>query len=170
MEKKFIINDTKVVACDYGHKGNMISFSIEGKQFTFYEVDKSSEFIVLKDESGKHFKVGISAGREKDESHICAPGIEDLFISSDSKSSRKKSSVGGGSLQSPMPGKIVKVMVSEGDEVKKSQPLLILEAMKMEHSIKSPRDGKVVKIFFSEGDQVQGKVELLSLSGDDTDA
>ena len=45
-----------------------------------------------------------------------------------------------------MPGLIIKIWVNEGDEVKKGDALLILEAMKMENVIKSPRDGKVKKL------------------------
>eukprot|EP01089_Gocevia_fonbrunei_P022481 TRINITY_DN9108_c0_g1_i1.p1 TRINITY_DN9108_c0_g1~~TRINITY_DN9108_c0_g1_i1.p1 ORF type:complete len:120 (-),score=13.41 TRINITY_DN9108_c0_g1_i1:19-378(-) len=46
----------------------------------------------------------------------------------------------------PMPGKIVSVLVKEGDKVKKGQPIVIMEAMKMEHTIKSPKDGVVATV------------------------
>ena len=49
-------------------------------------------------------------------------------------------------IKAPMPGLIINVSVNVGDEVKKGDTLLILEAMKMENVIKSPRDGKVKKI------------------------
>lgn len=61
---------------------------------------------------------------------------------------------GGGSVRSPMPGKIVKVMVGEGDEVKEGDVLLVLEAMKMEHALKSMATGKVESIRAKVGDQV----------------
>ncbi len=54
--------------------------------------------------------------------------------------------VPGGRLTALMPGRIVKVLVANGDEVKQGQPLLIMEAMKMEHTIHSPRDGKVARV------------------------
>lgn len=80
------------------------------------------------------------------------------------QSGRKKSAgADHGGLISPMPGKIFKVLVSVGDEVKKGEPLLILEAMKMEHSIKAPHDGVVKSIDYKEGDQVDGGVELACL-------
>jgi len=65
---------------------------------------------------------------------------------------------------SPMPGKVVKVLVNEGDAVKKGDLLMILEAMKMEHKIIAPQDGIVKKIFFKEGERVAQEVELLKLS------
>jgi glutaconyl-CoA/methylmalonyl-CoA decarboxylase subunit gamma len=58
------------------------------------------------------------------------------------------------SINAPMPGNILKIKVGEGDSVKKGQPLLILEAMKMENEITAPADGKVVAIRVSPGECV----------------
>ena len=67
----------------------------------------------------------------------------------------------GGSLASPMPGKVIALIATPGEKVPKGAPLLILEAMKMEHTIAAPSNG-VVKIFhFAVGDQVEEGVELL---------
>jgi biotin carboxyl carrier protein len=49
-------------------------------------------------------------------------------------------------LEAPMPGKVVRVLVEVGQEVAKGTPLLVLEAMKMEHEIRAPRDGRVKRI------------------------
>ena len=57
-------------------------------------------------------------------------------------------------LKSPMPGKIVALMVNEGDEVKPGQPLLVLEAMKMENTLQSISEGKVEKILVEKGTSV----------------
>ena len=57
-----------------------------------------------------------------------------------------KSSSAVQSIKAPMPGLIINVSVNVGDEVKKGDTLLILEAMKMENVIKSPRDGKIKKV------------------------
>ncbi|MCT4640817.1 MAG: acetyl-CoA carboxylase biotin carboxyl carrier protein subunit [Bacteriovoracaceae bacterium] len=68
-----------------------------------------------------------------------------------------------GSLVSPMPGKIFKVVNPEGSNVSKGDIVLIMEAMKMEHAIKADKDGKVSKIFFNEGDQVDGGISLCEI-------
>lgn len=68
-----------------------------------------------------------------------------------------------GHLLSPMPGRIVSVLVNNGQAVEKSTPLMILEAMKMEHTIRAPFAGAIETIHFHVGDQVQEGVELLSL-------
>jgi len=57
-------------------------------------------------------------------------------------------------IKAPMPGTILSINVKEGDNVKKGQILLILEAMKMENEIVSPRDGKIAKIVVSKGSSV----------------
>jgi biotin carboxyl carrier protein len=63
------------------------------------------------------------------------------------------SSVKGG-FMAPMPGKVVKVHVKDGEAVKAGQVLLVLEAMKMEQATRSPADGVVKKVMVREGEQV----------------
>ena len=68
-----------------------------------------------------------------------------------------------GSLAAPMPGRIVQVMSRPGEAVKKGQALLILEAMKMEHTVTAPADGIVKEIHFAAGEQVLEGAELVTL-------
>ena len=68
-----------------------------------------------------------------------------------------------GSLAAPMPGKVVQVMSRPGEAVKKGQALLILEAMKMEHTITAPADGQVKEIHYAAGEQVLEGAELIRL-------
>ncbi|MFI4927357.1 MAG: biotin/lipoyl-containing protein, partial [Burkholderiales bacterium] len=69
----------------------------------------------------------------------------------------------GGRLTAPMPGKVVSFSVQPGDAVKKGQPLAVMEAMKMEHTIAAPADGTVQELLFAPGDQVAEGAELLRL-------
>ena len=69
-----------------------------------------------------------------------------------------------GSLAAPMPGKVIKVMTSAGAKVSKGEPLLILEAMKMEHTITAPEDGVVKEIHYAAGEQVLEGAELITLA------
>ena len=69
-----------------------------------------------------------------------------------------------GDLLSPMPGRVRKTLVAAGDSVRRGQPLLVLEAMKMEHSIRAPRDGAVKRLLVREGDLVDAGVELAEIS------
>ena len=68
-----------------------------------------------------------------------------------------------GGLTAPMPGKIISISVKAGDTVEKGQPLLVMEAMKMEHTISAPGDGKVEEVFYGVGDQVTEGAELVSI-------
>lgn len=63
-------------------------------------------------------------------------------------------------IKAPMPGLVLNVLVNDGDEVKKGDNLLVLEAMKMENMIKSPSDGTIKKINVVKGDKVE-KNEVL---------
>jgi 3-methylcrotonyl-CoA carboxylase alpha subunit len=60
-----------------------------------------------------------------------------------------------GVLTAPMPGKIIRQPVASGDRVKRGTALLVLEAMKMEHTITAPGDGRVARLRYAEGDQVE---------------
>ncbi|MDP7592363.1 MAG: acetyl/propionyl/methylcrotonyl-CoA carboxylase subunit alpha [Litorilituus sp.] len=69
-----------------------------------------------------------------------------------------------GGLTAPMNGTMVSVLVNAGEMVSKEQPLIIMEAMKMEHTIKAPSDGKIEEVYFNAGDMVDGGAELLAFS------
>ena len=68
-----------------------------------------------------------------------------------------------GGLVAPMPGKVIEVRVKKGDKVKAGDTLIIIEAMKMEHSIKATENGKVTKLMVSLNQQVDNGATLLVL-------
>jgi biotin carboxyl carrier protein len=68
-----------------------------------------------------------------------------------------------GGLESPMPGLVTRVMVRVGETVKQGQPLLAIEAMKMEHLVRAPREGKVRALRASSGEMVSPGVALVEL-------
>jgi acetyl/propionyl-CoA carboxylase alpha subunit len=65
-----------------------------------------------------------------------------------------------GSLAAPMPGRVRRTLVKEGERVEKGQVVLVLEAMKMEHAIRAPGAGVVARFFHGEGDLVDAGTEL----------
>jgi 3-methylcrotonyl-CoA carboxylase alpha subunit len=67
----------------------------------------------------------------------------------------------GSGLVSPMPGKVIALLAKPGAAVEKGAPLLVLEAMKMEHTISAPRAGTLRSYRFAAGDQVDEGVELV---------
>ena len=66
-------------------------------------------------------------------------------------------------LRAPMPGLVVAMPVTEGQEVKKGQVILILESMKMQNELRSPRDGVMGRIRVKVGESVEQKQTLLSV-------
>jgi 3-methylcrotonyl-CoA carboxylase alpha subunit len=71
----------------------------------------------------------------------------------------------GGKLTAPMPGKVIAVMVEAGSTVTRGTPLLVMEAMKMEHTISAPVDGVVSEVLSGVGEQVVEGAQLLAFEG-----
>ena len=76
----------------------------------------------------------------------------------------KKAKQGGGEMvvKSPMPGRVVKVLVKPGDEVEAGQPLLVVEAMKMENELKARGAGRVREVHVQAGTAVEGNAKLIT--------
>ena len=71
----------------------------------------------------------------------------------------------GGAVAAPMPGTVIRVLVAPGDRVEARQPLVVLEAMKMETPVVAPYDGTVAAVHVEEGDAVAGGTLLVELEG-----
>jgi 3-methylcrotonyl-CoA carboxylase alpha subunit len=71
-----------------------------------------------------------------------------------------------GQVSAPMPGKVVALLVNAGDAVKAGQPVVVTEAMKMEHTLTAPRDGRVAELLCRVGDQVPEGAELLRIESE----
>lgn len=70
-------------------------------------------------------------------------------------------------IRAPMPGRVTKIFVNEGESVKKSQALVVMEAMKMEYTLKCDLDGQVQKVIAKVGEQVPlGQLLLQLKSGE----
>ena len=73
-----------------------------------------------------------------------------------------------GGLTAPMPGTVREILVKTGQRVREGQPMMILEAMKMEHQISAPEPGEVSFIYFKEGDRVDTGEILISITTQDS--
>ena len=89
---------------------------------------------------------------------VCeASGVDDLVAHAGDAAGE------GGRLTAPMPGKVVAFLAAAGDTVKRGQPLAVMEAMKMEHTLSAPRDGVIAELLYAVGDPVNEGGELLRL-------
>jgi biotin carboxyl carrier protein len=77
--------------------------------------------------------------------------------------SKKFAVEGPQTIHSPMPGKVVKILVAPGQAVEENQPLIIVEAMKMENELRSPKAGKVGNILVTAGQAVEAQAALLTV-------
>lgn len=99
----------------------------------------------------------------EDVAHVFAPQGATRIVVVDALAHAGEVQEAGGRLTAPMPGKVVSFGVAVGDKVKAGQPLAVMEAMKMEHTIAAPADGEVLELLYAPGDQVAEGEELLKL-------
>ncbi|KRB40896.1 acetyl/propionyl/methylcrotonyl-CoA carboxylase subunit alpha [Acidovorax sp. Root70] len=111
--------------------------------------------------AGQRTRAAVYAQGEVD--HVFTPLGATQITSIDLLAHAGEAAAEGGRLTAPMPGKVVSFAVKAGDAVTKGQPLAVMEAMKMEHTIAAPADGVVQELLYAPGDQVTEGAELLKL-------
>ena len=147
-----------------------ISGSINDEEFSLDIVETSTGFHIIRDGKGYNVDLlGINREKKKVELRInhmrYSFEVKDKYDELLEKLGMDGVGVGKvAEIKAPMPGLVLDVMVSAGDEVKSDQPLLILEAMKMENVIKSPADNTVKKVEIIKGDSVEKNQVLISFS------
>lgn len=102
--------------------------------------------------------------RDGEHFHVFSQGVHTDLHYSDALAHAGETEAEGGRLTAPMPGKIVAVLVAKAQEVKKGDALLIMEAMKMEHTISAPHDGVIDDVLYAIGDQVSEGAQLLAFA------
>jgi 3-methylcrotonyl-CoA carboxylase alpha subunit len=102
--------------------------------------------------------------RDGENFHVFTGGRHFVLAYNDPMAHAGELETAGGRLTAPMPGKVVAVLASKGQQVKKGDPLVIMEAMKMEHTIAAPADGLVEEILYQVGDQVADGAPLLAFA------
>jgi 3-methylcrotonyl-CoA carboxylase alpha subunit len=100
--------------------------------------------------------------RAGDTLHVFTGGLHHVLEWNDPLAHAGEHETADGRLTAPMPGKVVAVIASGGQHVKKGEPLVIMEAMKMEHTIAAPSDGLVEEVLYQVGDQVADGAPLLA--------
>ncbi|MGV8803867.1 MAG: ATP-binding protein [Polaromonas sp.] len=109
-------------------------------------------------------RVRVAVYRQGEVAHVFADRGATQLTAIDLLAHAGQAQAEAGRLSAPMPGKMVSFAVKAGDRVTKGQPLAVLEAMKMEHTIAAPADGVVEALMYAPGDQVSEGAELLRIS------
>ncbi len=145
VENKFAVElNGKKIEVDLIHsEHSLYSLLINGKSYEVNLNNKNGDCSIHI--NGEHYHISIV--NEKKKSKIKKTGFDDT--------------AGKQVINASMPGKVIKVLIKEGDDVEDGQGLIVLEAMKMENEIEAPRKGKITSILVNEGDTVEGGVKLL---------
>ncbi|MDA9024106.1 biotin/lipoyl-binding protein [Gammaproteobacteria bacterium] len=146
---------------------NEIEIKYQLKRSGLFEVMGTNCKIHAVDESGIDVEVGshrffAQVTRANDQILINMP-FGDLDAVIVARFIEPGNEIPEGGLVAPMPGKVIEVKVKKGDKVKAGDTLIIIEAMKMEHSIKATENGKVTKLMVSLNQQVDNGATLLVL-------
>ncbi|MGL4573786.1 MAG: acetyl/propionyl/methylcrotonyl-CoA carboxylase subunit alpha [Burkholderiaceae bacterium] len=96
-----------------------------------------------------------------EELHVFEIGQLNMLLLADPLAHAGEDAFEGGRLTAPMPGRIVAVLAGSGSKVAKGTPLIVMEAMKMEHTIAAPADGKLEEVLYAVGDQVNEGAQLV---------
>ncbi len=165
MDFEYLCDGTSyLIKIDGGRSGEYKAM-IEDKEYAFSASNISpNEFSILI--GNKNMKVFVA---ESDDTVFVHIGGK---IAQLNKPNINGSGVGGPGVEfeatdeisTPMPGKVVKILISKGDKVETGQSLLIVESMKMENEIKSPIDGEVVSVNYSDGDLVEPGQIIIKLN------
>jgi 3-methylcrotonyl-CoA carboxylase alpha subunit len=137
------------------------------RKLSFADEHASYDVSVTYGPDGRQFSTGGQAARgavlrEGDTFHVFSNGAHYQLTWNDPMAHAGEAEAEGGRLTAPMPGKVVAVLAVKGQEVKKGAALVIMEAMKMEHTIAAPHDGVVDDILYNIGDQVSDGAPLLA--------
>ena len=148
--------------------GNVLEVEVDGK---IYKVDlmhtASGTFSIL--EGGHSYNIELVPHNQpkKYTAYTLYKEFEIEVIDAEARYLMNRGANGFGTnentISSPMPGKVVKILVEEGDEIKEGDNAIIISAMKMESEYKSPKDGIVKKINVKEGDTIEGNQILIEL-------
>ena len=98
--------------------------------------------------------------------HVFEDGHHHVFAIADPYLPPPDTAEHHGGLTAPMPGRILAVLAQPGEAVAKGAPLVVMEAMKMEHTVTAPRSGRIGELFCAVGDQVREGTELLVLESE----
>jgi len=147
-------------------RAGQLQVSIDGEltDSAYHEVDHQGQIALLME--GRGYAVSVRGSRNEYDvtlaGHNYHVEIEDERERAAHAAERERSK-GGGVVKAVMPGVVVEVSVAEGDVVAEGQPLLILEAMKMQNEIGAPGEGRVKKIHIAQGEAVAAGAKLVEL-------
>jgi biotin carboxyl carrier protein len=143
-----VLVDGKPVVLSLRREGKAWAFEHEGRRLNAEVLQpEKNVYLVLMD--GKSFQVRVSGDR------MDVGGRDMVVVLQDPRDAVRGGAgatlQGRQSITAPMPGKVVRVLVSEGDAVERDQGIVVIEAMKMQNEMKSPKSGRVISLAAQQG-------------------
>lgn len=147
---------------NYEHNNHVYNVTVERRDNQFFITYDNNEYTITATEV-KPGQLVIQLAERVIKS-VISQGEDSKFVFIDGNifkvkrielTGRKKTEKKEGDMNSPISGTVVKVKAREGQQVKKDDVLLVIEAMKMEYLIRAPHNGKVKKVNFKEKDQIE---------------
>ena len=164
------MNSTLIRQLDFADESNAYPVCIGYRQsgWTIRHADVSAPMTLI-ERNGCELTIRLDGTtvrgavvRDGDAFHVFTGGSHVVLNYRDPLAHAGQAEAEGGRLTAPMPGRIVALLVDKGRKVEKGTPLLIMEAMKMEHTIAAPADGVVEDLLYAVGDQVAEGAQLLA--------
>lgn len=157
-----IVLNGKDAQVDVTKTDSTITILRDGKKSVFNYKKTTSGWILEKD--GKIFHTNI----QNQQGEKLSVNVGDRTLQFDWKNpyaiqTGGANAANSGEVRAVMPGRVVKILVTKGQEIEANQPLLVLEAMKMENEIKSAKAGKIAAIHVSEGASVESGANLINI-------
>ena len=165
------LNSSLLRKLDFADEANKYPLSVEYRPvgWQLIQEEGASATMTLVEGAGKHLVIKLNGTtvrgtvvREGDVFHVFTGGAHYALTYNDPLAHAGEAEAEGGRLTAPMPGKIVAFIAEKGKQVEKGAPLLIMEAMKMEHTIAAPAEGVVEDFLYTVGDQVAEGAQLLA--------
>jgi 3-methylcrotonyl-CoA carboxylase alpha subunit len=164
------LNSSLLRKLDFADEANQYPLTVEYRAAGWQvRLGAASAAMTLVERTGKHLVIKLDGAtvrgtvvRDKDVFHVFTGGMHYALSYNDPLAHAGEAEAEGGRLTAPMPGKIVAIIAEKGKEVEKGEPLLIMEAMKMEHTIAAPANGAVEDFLYAVGDQVGEGAQLLA--------
>lgn len=149
-------NEKISVICSVHEKEVKVEINGESIIFSAVTLNEGKLTVIVAGQSLKAYLIPVAATRFIFLSHS---GIFEIEMV-DAAHGSQEAETNDKQLNAPMPGRVISVLTTIGDPVERGAPLMILEAMKMEHTIRAPFSGVVESLFYRAGDFVEEGVEL----------
>ena len=152
---------------EFARDGNDVVTTVDGRKYVVDASEPEKDVFLLKVENRVTAAIVSVSADNNYRVRVGADEIEVKIIDPKRLRGSAKDGTAGSDvseIRTAMPGKVVRIIAPQGSEIKKGEPVVVVEAMKMQNEMKSPKDGVIAEIRFAEGDTVNAG-DILAVIG-----